>query len=706
MKDRKDSSGLGKKDYVLHLILFVASILAVVLIFPMEGKFRYEFRKGKPWLHETLIAPWDFPVRKTDSEIKGERDSLLGTFAPYFNYDSVLTRYNISEFTRHLNDLPVPSVAGYQPSDFSVRRLIPVKTRLLDILNSIYNAGILEVSDVTDALVKNNGRITVVKGRVANEVPLDRIYTHKDAYQAVNAARNELIKELENEEKFVEAEFCRSVQIYDYVRPNLTYNEETSNTLRERLMRTISPSSGLVQERELIINRGEIVDPEKFQILESLRAEYEKRLGTYGSWFIIIGRFIIVGACYLVLYLFLYHFRREVLATLHKTAFIILLILLFVLVTRVVTSMPDVSIYLIPFGIIPIVVRTFYDSRLALFILLVTIMLAGYLVPNSFEFIFMTFIAGVVAIFSLTNIYRRGRLFFSAVMVVISYSLVYFGIGIIQEGSFTGLNWSNYGWFAGNGALLLLSYPMIFLFEKTFGFLSDATLFELSDTNQPLLRRLAEEAPGSFQHSMQVANLAEEAARAIDANHLLVRTGALYHDIGKLEQSEFFAENITKDFNPHETLTPEDSARLIINHIERGVELAKRYNLPSQIIDFIRTHQGTTTAYYFYHKYKEAHPGEEIDASIFTYPGPKPFSRETAVLMMTDAVEATSRSLEVYTKESVSKMVDTVIENQIRDGQFTDAPITFRDISVIKEVFRKRLINIYHARIAYPARGN
>ncbi len=706
MSNSRENKGLGKKEYILHLILFIVSILAVVLIFPMEGKFRYEFRKGKPWLHETLIAPWDFPVRKADAEIKRERDSLLASFAPYFDFDSVLTRYNISEFTRHLDELSQKPPTLNQSPELTARQLLQVKGRLTEILNSIYNAGILEVSDITDALLSSNGRITIVRGRIATEVPLDKVFTHKDAYQAANAARNDLASELEDDGRLSEAEFCRSVQIYDYIRPNLAYNEETSNTLRDRLIRSVSPSTGLVQERELIINRGEIVDNQKFQVLESLRAEYEKRLGRYGSWFIVIGRFILVGACYLILYLFLYHFRREVLGTVHKTVFIILLILIFVFITRVVTVMPNVGIYLIPFGIIPIIIRTFYDSRLALFILLVTIMLVGFMVPNSFEFIFMTFIAGVVAIFSLTNIYRRGRLFFSAVMVVVSYSLVYFGIGIIQEGSFTGLNWSNYGWFAGNGALLLLSYPMIFLFEKTFGFLSDATLFELSDTNQPLLRRLAEEAPGSFQHSMQVANLAEEAARAIEANHLLVRTGALYHDIGKLEKSEYFAENITKGFNPHEALTPEDSARLIIDHIEKGVELARRYNLPSQIIDFIRTHQGTTLAYYFFHKYKEAHPDEVVDESMFSYPGPKPFSRETAVLMMTDAVEATSRSLEVYTKESVSKMVDTVIENQIRDGQFTDAPITFRDISVIKEVFKKRLINIYHARIAYPARGN
>jgi cyclic-di-AMP phosphodiesterase PgpH len=693
-----------KNRRTVHLILFLASILLVVLISPKEGKFRYEFQKGKPWLHETLIAPWDFAVRKPEGDLRRERDSLLSAFAPYFTYDSVITRFNIAEFTKYLNSVPIPSDQETGQPRFS-QTVTLVKAKLINVMNDVYNSGVLEVSEITDLLIQNNGRITVVRGRVASEVPLDRIYTQKDAYQTVNASRTDLLRELEEGGMAREADWLRDVSVYDFIRPNLFYNEETSTALRDRLIRSISPSIGLIQERELIINRGEIVDNDRFQVLESLRTEHEKRLGRYGSWLIILGRLIIVSACYIVLYLFLYHFRPEVLSTIHKTVFIIVIILIFTGITRLVIMMPNVGIYLIPFGIIPIIVRTFYDSRLALFILLVSIMIAGFMVPNSFEFVFMTFIAGVVAIFSLTNIYRRGRLFFSAVMVVVSYSAVYFGIGIIQEGSVTGLDWNTYGWFAGNGILLLLGYPMIFLFEKTFGFLSDATLFELSDTNQPLLRRLAEEAPGSFQHSMQVANLAEEAARTIGANHLLVRTGALYHDIGKLNRSEFFTENIPQGFNPHENLLPEESARLIIEHIEGGVELARKYSLPEQIIDFIRTHQGTTLAYYFYHQYKETHRGKKIDEALFKYPGPKPFSRETAVLMMTDAVEATSRSLKVYTRESVSEMVDGVIENQIRDGQFTDAPITFHDISRIKEVFKKRLVNIYHARIAYPSRS-
>lgn len=697
---------IGKKSRIrniVNLILFTTSIIIVVMIFPREGKFRYEFQRGKPWLHETLIAPWDFAVKKSEGDIKRERDSILSSFAPIFAYDSTATRLHLAEFTKYLNRVTVPG-ASDATIEASEAQLNQIKAHLIEMLANVYANGILEVSDVTEPLLEVNGKITVVRGKVASVTPLDRIYTHKDAYQTVNSAKNDLLTDLEQRDEKYISSFVNLASPFDFVRPNLVYNEEASNMERERLLKNVSPTLGLIQERELIINRGEIVDHSNWMVLESLKSEYEKRLGRYGSWFILTGLFIIISACYAVLYLFLYHFRREVLETVHKTIFIIIIILIFVMITRVVIMMPNVGFYLIPFGIIPIVVRTFYDSRLALFILLVTIMICGFLVPNSFEFIFLTFIAGVVAIFSLSNIYRRGRLFFSAIMVVVSYSLVYFGIGIIQEGSFTGLEWNTYGWFAGNGVLLLLGYPMIFIFEKTFGFLSDATLFELSDTNQPVLRRLSEEAPGSFQHSLQVANLAGEAARAIGANHLLVRTGALYHDIGKLNQSQFFTENITQGFNPHENLTPEESAKLIISHIEGGVELARKYKLPEQIIDFIRTHQGTTTAYYFYHKYMEAHKNETVDESLFTYPGPKPFSRETAVLMMTDAVEATSRSLPVYTRETVSDMVEMVIGNQIKEGQFSDAPITFRDISIIKDVLKNRLVNIYHVRISYPAK--
>lgn len=419
----------------------------------------------------------------------------------------------------------------------------------------------------------------------------------------------------------------------------------------------------------------------------------------------VLGVIIIVTACYLILFMFLSHFRSEVLHVTRKTLFIILIILSFVIITRLVNAYLDQKvIFLIPFVIIPVVIRTFYDARLALFILLITIMLSGFMVRDQFLFEFMSFISGMVAIFTLTNIYRKAKLFFTALMVFLSYSILYTGLNLLHDGSLLSVKLSDFYLFALNGLLVLFGYPVIFIFEKKFLFLSDNTLLELADTNQPLLRKLADEAPGSFQHSLQVANLAEEAARITGANMLLVRVGALYHDIGKIANPGYYIENQTDGLSPHDELSPEDSARVIINHVKNGVILAKNFKLPVQIIDFIRTHHGTTIAYYFFKKYTDLHPWDTSKEKEFTYPGPKPFSKETAVVMMADAVEASSRSLAKYTEETINELVERIVYMQEQDGQFSDIPLTFKDISDIKDSFKKRLSNIYHVRIAYPER--
>lgn len=419
-----------------------------------------------------------------------------------------------------------------------------------------------------------------------------------------------------------------------------------------------------------------------------------------------LGTIIIVSVCYLVLYLFLSHFRTGILEVYRKTIFIVLTILSFLLLTRSVVYASDRNLqFLIPYAIIPVVIRTFYDARLALFILLITVMLAGFIVVDPFVFVFTTFITGMVAIYTLTNTYRRGKFFFSALMVIISYSVLKTGIHLILYGNLSNIVFSDFIIIAGNGLLLLLSYPLIFIFEKNFLFLSDNTLLELADTNQPLLRKLAEEAPGSFQHSLQVANLAEEAARITGASLLLVRTGALYHDIGKIANPKYYIENQTVGVSMHDDLDPEDSARVIINHVKSGVVLARNYKVPIQIIDFIRTHHGTTIAYYFFKKYCDLHPWDTSKEKDFAYPGPKPFSKETAVVMMADAVEAASRSLGKFTEEAISELVERIIFNQEQEGQFSEVPLTFKDISDIKNVFKKRLSNIYHERIVYPGRN-
>ena len=428
--------------------------------------------------------------------------------------------------------------------------------------------------------------------------------------------------------------------------------------------------------------------------------------GVHENGLALAGSIIVVSSCYLVLYLFLWQFRREVLEVVRKTFFIILSILALLLITRYVLDNFDRNtLFLIPFALIPVVIRTFYDARLALFIHLITIMLAGFMVPESFVLIFMSFISGMVAIFTLTNIYKRTRLLFSAFMVFLTYSILYFGTSLMFNGNIANIEWSTFIIFAGNGILVLISFPLIFLFENKFLLLSDTTLLELADTNQPLLRKLAEEAPGSFQHSLQVANLAEEAARITGSNMLLVKTGALYHDIGKIANPKYFIENQVEGISLHDDLDPGESSKLIINHVRNGVNLAKNYKVPIQIIDFIRTHHGTTVAYFFYKKYLDKHPGMTGVEKEFAYPGPKPFSKETAVVMMADAVEASSRSLDKYTEESISELVERILYIQEQDGQYAGAPLTFKNISDIKEVFKKRLSNIYHVRVAYPERG-
>ncbi len=688
------------KGFIIILILFMLSIAAIVIIYPREGQFRYEYQKGKPWMHERLIAPWDFPIYKSEAEMNREKDSVLATFKPFFNVDTTVLAKELDSFNSYYNEV----VIGRTGSDMEISRLEydTIRISLADILTDVYNTGIFELDDFNGDLLLNKKNIFVVKGNVAETVNMQDLLTLKQAYEKVKGLKDELLPGSNFQVDLRRAEFINSINLGDFIEPNIKYNESASTTEKNTLLGSISLTRGLIQQGELIISQGELVNDWRFRVLESLRLEYGSRIGLYSSWLLILGQILIVSSCYLILFLFLYNFRRELLESVKKTLFILLLVISFVAITRIIIMVPSLSVYIIPFAIIPIVIRTFYDPRLALFILLVAMMLSGFLVPNSFEFVFLNFLGGVVAIFTLTNTYRRGKLFFSASMVFLTLSVVYFAIAILQEAELNRIDWFNFAWFAGNSALILISYPLIFIFEKTFGFLSDATLFELSDTNQPLLRRLAEEAPGSFQHSMQIAILAEDAARVIGVNPLLVRAGALYHDIGKISLAEYFTENQSDGFNPHNNIDPEESARLIIGHIANGLELARKAGLPSQITDFIRTHQGTTKTYYFFSKYRDMNPGVEIDPKIFTYPGPRPFSKETALIMMADSVEAASRSLKNFSEEDIRNLVESIIDQQMQDDQFTLAPITFRDISDIKDAFVRKLTTIYHARIAYP----
>jgi len=702
------------KKVILRIIIILCSVTFLVYLFPREGKFKYEYQRGRPWMHEDLIAPHDFPIHKLENEITSERDSILREFKPYFRYDSVLVINQLNRFYEIFNEVwkthleeEYGITEELNEARWRDRQLLETEERYKSfaskLLEFVYSKGIVGVQDVLERVDNQQLSIVLMKGKIAEEYDYSEVFTQKSAYEyMVNAVNSMKLEDMrEGEERTLE--FFRKLNLNEFIEPNLTYDEETSNTVKESLIGEISLTQGMVQMGERIISRGEVVSHQKFRILESLRQEYETRMGYSSNYLLIIaGQIILLFISILVLFLFLYHFRNEIYQDNLKSVFILFLLVLFVFIASMILKTRAVSIFLVPFAIVPIIIRTFYDARLALFIHMITLMIIGFLVPNAFEFVFLNIIAGIVALFSLTNIYRRGKLFLTAVLIFVSYGFVYFGMAIIQEGNFSSIEWIDYAWFAGNSGLILLSYPLIFVFEKTFGFLSDATLMELSDTNQPLLRKLAEKAPGSFQHSLQVSNLAEEAIRVIGGNPLLVRTGALYHDIGKMENPIYFIENQRDGYNPHDALEFDASAEIIIGHVQKGVEMAKKHKLPSQIIDFIQTHHGTTKVQYFYRSYIKKFPEGEVDPKRFSYPGPKPFSNETAVLMMADSVEASSRSLKSYSQETIDELVDAIIDYQVKESQFYDSPITFKNIDAIKQVFKKRLANIYHTRIEYP----
>jgi len=709
----KDIFSFIKSKYksIFNGLLFLVAIVAIVSMLPREGKFKYEFQKGKPWMHETLIAPYDFPIYKSQKQIKEERDSVLEHFTPYFRHDTSVVNQQIRQFTRDYNRQLRESFeekySGQElKEDYANSRFARVTRgyyqRVIEVFRNIYQTGVIEAAEINGSLDQNS-QIVIVRNNVAEEYAFSGIYDQKEAYKRLINLMDQYMEEMELEDE-ARRNFFSSLNFYDYIKPNVFYDQQTSRNVKQSMLDNISLSKGMVQAGERIVSKGEVVDARTYQILESLRREYEKSLGTDFQYNLIyLGQAIFVFGAIFVLYLFLFHFRFEILQNSLKTVFILFLVVLMVAIASITIRVRSDTLYIIPFAILPIIIRSFYDARLALFIHIVTIMIVGFIVPNGFEFVFLNFIAGIVAIFSLTSLNRRGKLFLSAAMVVISYVFIYFGLSITQEGSVQGVNWMNVAYFGINGALVLASYPLIYIFEKSFGFLSDVTLMELSDTNQPLLRRLSEQAPGTFQHSLQVASLAETAAYQIGGNSLLVRTGALYHDIGKMENPIYFIENQDTDFNPHTQLEFLESARIIIGHVKKGVEFASKYKLPGPIVDFIRTHHGTTKVHYFYKKYLQSYNEDEVDEAQFTYPGPKPFSKEMAVLMMADAVEAASRSYSSLDEKTINNLVDTIIDSQLNSGQFENVDITFRDITIIRGIFKKKLQNFYHARIKYPA---
>lgn len=675
------------------VLLYLISITLVFLMYPREGKFQYEYVKNTPWLHQDLIAPFDFPIYKDELQLNRETDSITQNSFSYFKLDTSIIMSVYGDFQQDTAKLVLDKDLGrvYMRNHKLLLDTLP------GLLNFIYGTGIVEMHPVIQVDNYDEVEVIVLKKQIAEETALPDLLTEKNAYEY-------LLNSLVAVSSISSDQILSELSIANYIRPNILYDQSmTENVLNSKLDEIVT-TQGMVQSGQIIISRGELVSPVKYRLVESLRQEYETNPNVNRNYTLLyLGQFILISLLFLSLLWYVSNFRRDLMNSSLQTMFLLALILIMVALTKVTITNENISFYVIPFAVVPIFLKTFFNVRFALFVHFLILLLAGFWIPNSYQFLLMNFLAGVVAVFSMHSYYRRGTLFYIAMFVALTYSLIYIILSLLQEGTFESVNWTQILWFGGNGLLILTVYPLIYIFERMFGFLSDATLFELSDTNNTLLRQLAEKAPGTMQHSLQVSNMAEEAVRIIGGNPLLVRTGALYHDIGKMDNPFYFIENQRDGENPHSKLDYKTSAKLIIEHVTRGIEIAKKHKLPEKIIDFIRTHHGTSTVQYFYKSYLNTNPEEEVDANDFTYPGPKPFSKEMAVLMIADSVEAASRSMKDINEESLSQLVDKIVEHQISEDQYADADITYSDITTIKKIFKQKLINMHHARIAYPA---
>ncbi len=664
---------------VYKVFLFVITTFLIVYLFPKGVYFKFDIQKGKVWQYEDLYAPFDFAIQKTENEIASEKSVIQNSKMNYYVFDKQIQKDVLTKFNAKI-DL----VLNKQPFSSSKNEN---KNKTKQLLLEIYEKGYIQGD------FKEKQLITIVKGNEAEEIYSDNILTDRDIHVIIDAF---LINN-----NFENATEIKALYL-DILQSNVVFNENFTQKALEEKLQKISFTKGKVSANELIITKGNIVSEDKLKVLNSLKIEYEtKQLSTNNYYWLMIGYTILVALVLMMLLLFLRKYRTEIYEDNNKTTFIFFNILLMVFLVTITIKFKPSFLYAVPLIILPIVIKSFFDARLGLFTHVLTVLILGFIVPNSFEFIFLQIIAGIVTILTVSELYKRANLFISISQITFIYMLAYFAFFIIQEGTAMNIKGIYFALFALNGVLSLLAQYLIWIYEKIFGLVSDVSLLELSNTNSKLLRELNEKAPGTFQHSMQVANLAEASANEIGANAMLVRTGALYHDIGKMLSPMYFTENQSTSVNPHNELEPKDSAKIIINHVIKGIELAKKHGLPDRIIDFIRTHHGVSLVYYFYKKQEELTP-DSVNMDDFRYPGPIPFSKETAILMMADASEAASKSLKEPTAQLIDDLIDKVINGQMNNGQFMNSDITFKEIYLIKKVIKKKLKNIYHVRIKYP----
>ena len=680
----KDLINLYHKNHSLiyKLFLFIITTFVIVYLFPKSGTFRYSFEKGKPWQSENLYAPFDFAIKKSTEEIISEKEQIAKQSAVFFDIDTEVYANAKSDYELEFNSL------FYElPNDFIKAELYE---KGLSILDQIYKSGVLEMS--------------------YDYGPNQQISILKDKTQ--NGFKSYLTFFLQtNLKSFVESQVINlGIQSYrqrflalffDIIKPNASLNKVLTNAFLEERLSQLKLVRGRVEKQTLIISKGEVVQGENYSILKSLESEYESQELTDSNYYWILSAYtLLVSLALLMLLLFVKKYRAEVFDNNTKVTFIFFNIVLMVLLTTLVVNFNSYYVYVVPLCILPIILKAFFDARLGLFAHVITVLLLVFVVANNYEYMFLQTIAGIVTILTVSELYKRANLFISVGQITFIYIVSYFAFYVIHEGSINNLEWQTFLMFVLCGLATLFVQPLIYIYEKLFGLVSDVSLLELSDTNSKLLKELSEKAPGTFHHSLNVANLAEAAANEIGANAMLVRVGALYHDIGKMVNPTYFTENQSTGINPHDELSPKESVDIIINHVIDGIELAKKNNLPDRVIDFIRTHHGSSIVYFFYNKQLESNLA--FNPSDFCYNGPKPFNKETAILMMCDSVEAASKSLKDPNSTKINNFVDSIISKQMDTDQFLNATITLKEIQSIKKVLKHKLANMYHLRIEYP----
>ena len=668
------------RDILIRTALVIATVAIVVWAMPQDNRSYYHVEEGKPWRYADFTAPYDFPVYKSESVIKEERDSALRQYEPYYKYDKSVEQRMVRKFdTDYANGIPE------LPKSF----VYIISNRL----HSLYQQGIMEQKEYAELLKDTARMIRVVNGKEAATVSIHEVYSAKTAYE-------QLFME---DQLSVLRTVLQKCNLNDYIAPNLIYDRERSETYKNDLLSGIALASGLVQKGQKIVDRGEIVTEKTYRIVESFKRENERRHEDDAqSKISLLGKIIYVTLLMLAFTLYLTLYRKDYFEKPRSMLMLYTLIIIFTLLTALFMRNTFIHVYILPYAMVPIFIRVFMDSRTAFMTHTIMILICATMLQHPYEFIVVELVAGLTAIMSLRELSQRSQLFKASIFISLASMVVNLAFDWMHADALTQIDYSTYNYLIANGIALLFAYPLLYLIEKTFGFTSDITLIELSNTNSELLRQMSEVAPGTFNHSIQVANLAGEIANKIGAKAQLVRTGALYHDIGKLSNPIYFTEN-QSGIDPHETLTDIESAQIIISHVTEGLKMADKYNLPQVIRDFISTHHGLGKAKFFYIRYHNEHPDEPVDDLLFTYPGPNPFTREHACLMMADTVEAASRSLPDYTEQSIRSLVERLIDTQVAEGYFRECPITFRDIQYAKTVLIEKLKTIYHTRVSYPS---